>query len=631
MIPAYSPADPEHPGNGHYTISAGEAAFAFLLALLSTLLSYRYAASVQIEQLPIILRQMDPGYLANDFFVATSTEFGPRLYFAKLLAFLGQLVPLPWLYAALTLLSDLALVLVTLWAARTIVGTDRLGAALAAAMVMGLSDFHLGNATQIRYEVFQPASLAIPGALWAIGLGLRGRPVIAAVVAALVSLSHPLYGAQGGAIALGTAFFVLLIPTTGRGSKPAWGNALLRTSIGAVVLGAFLAVFWWLPYRGVNQGVALSTAEIFDILAYFRAPHHYLPSHFFVRDYVIGGLFLVAAGFAYERWSRGVSLRSAGLLLLPVLAVLAGCLAGTLFTEIWPSRAILTLQPFRLLSILKWVGYLLLGWLLASYWQKPPATIARPMVALSLISAGYAHSVVTSAALALLRFRPWLRTGLREWPWLAGMVLAMFLLWWQFGSFAESLFMIAAVGLVAAFNRAQLAPKIGAALITGALVVAVASNRGAAPAVDLQPVVPLFDLSDHRDMKARTARAAAQYSEPDALFVAPPHFGLLRVIGQRALVVDIKSIPLQDGAMRDWRKRIRVVYGDVDGDGFVALAALDKAYRSTTDAHLRELAEHYGATHAVLYSETATDLPQLYANDRYRVVQLSPQPRDARD
>ena len=44
--------------------------------------------------------------------------------------------------------------------------------------------------------MFQPASLAIPGMLFAIGLGWLGRPLPAAVVASASSLPHPLYGAR---------------------------------------------------------------------------------------------------------------------------------------------------------------------------------------------------------------------------------------------------------------------------------------------------------------------------------------------------------------------------------------------------------------------------------------------------
>lgn len=617
-----------------FAVSGSDVVFALLLALLSTSLSYRFGVGNQIEQIPIVLRQLDQSYLTNDFFVSTSIEFGPRFYFAKLLAWTCQLMPLPCAFYLFTLLANLTLIVVTQWAARTIVGADRLGAALAAVMAVGVSSFHLGDATQIRYEIFGPASLSIPGALWAVGLGLCGRPILAALVASISSLPHPLYGLEGGAIALGTAFFALLLPPDycqdsaskidGRRIPLAWRTALVKTAIGAAILGAAILIFWWWPYRGANTGVVLPTGEFFDILARFRAPHHYLPSQFRAQDYVTTGVFIVAIGLAFERWARFVTPRSAALLLLPILAVFAACVAGTLFTEFLPIRAVLTLQTFRLLSILKWLGYLLLGWLLGSYWQRPPNALARPLAAMSLLSGGASHALVTAAALLLIRLRDRLLLGASRNFWIGFMAVSAGILWIRLGALDEWIYLIAALGLAAAFSQVRRAAKIAATLLAAGFLLGLALNRGSEPFVNLPAMVPVFDFADHRGAQAEVARAAAKCTPPDALFVTPPSFGVLRIIGRRALVVDFKSLPFQDDKMREWRERMHVVYGDVEGGGFAALEALDKAYRATSDAHLRQIADRYGATHALLYSETATGLPELYVDGTYRIVELSP-------
>ncbi|HYQ72686.1 MAG TPA: DUF6798 domain-containing protein [Gammaproteobacteria bacterium] len=601
----------------------GDFLLAMLLALLSASLNYRYGAGVQIEQLPLILHQLDPDYLVNDFFVATGAEFGPRIYFVQLLAWICKLVPLHWAYFLLAVLSNLALVLVTQWAAYRIIGADRLGAALAAVMVLGLASFHLGDATQIRYEVFQPASLAIPGALWAIGLGLCGRPVAAAVVAAIASLPHPLYGAEGGGIALATAFFVLLFPQgESRQYIPAWRAAFTRTGIGAVILGGFLALVWWLPYRGVNAGQVLPTSEFFEILAGFRAPHHYYASYFRTNDFVSTTLFVLAVALAFERWSPAVARLRSLQLLIPVILVFAGCIAGALFTEIWPVRAILTLQPFRLLSVVKWLGLLLLSWVLARYWQQPPTARTRPLVALSLMSTGVTHPLASAVSLGLIRFQPWTRTGIPEALWVAGLAIAVVPLWVVFGAPGEMIFLIAAYGVVTAFVLKRRLFRPAAVLASLLLVVALFFNRGSDPAVDIPAVSPQFELADHHDIEAQTARAVAEYTPVDAVLLAPPQYGLLRIIGERALVVDFKSIPFQDRKMREWRERMRIVYGNVKGGGFAAASALEENYRMVTDGHLLMLAERFGASHALLYAETVTRLPVLYENGSYRLVSL---------
>ena len=594
--------------------------FAILLALLSTVLSYQFGVGNQHEQLPIVLRHIDPAYLPGDFFVSTSAAFGPRFYFARFVAWTTGALPLPGAYFVLRLLSDFALALVTLWAAWRLVGADRLGRMIAAALVLNISSFHLGDATELRYELFAPASLAIPGMLLAIALGVLGRPIAGAIVGSAASLPHPLYGVQGAAIAVGTGFCALLVNHRG-GVAPAWRPAIVRTAIAAAVLSVGVLVFWWWPYRG-SRGGTLPTEELFDIIARFRSPHHYLPSHFRLRDYVTTAVFMAASGLAFERWSRGVSRRTATILILPILAVFLGCVVGTLFTEVWPARSVLTLQPFRLLSVVKWTGYLLLGWLFAEYWRRPQDDLPRPVVAMSLLSPSGSFPLVTGAGLSILRFRHRVPVAISPAFWVAAIAAATALLWLAVRAFDERVRMAAALALVVAFCRVSARRAVAAAVLTLVLALVVVGNRAAHPVVDFAPVRPILTLDDIRDAQADTSRAAAVHTAADAVFVVPPDFGVLRIVGQRALVVDFEAIPLLDEPMREWRERIRQVYGDVEGGGRAAIEALDGRYRTTTDAHLRELARRYGATHAILYADTATALPELYANETYRIVDL---------
>ncbi len=606
-------------------INANDISFSVLLALVSTVVSYRFAVGNQLEQLPIILRQLDPGYLTNDFFLSTTDDFGPRSYFVSFLGFICHYISLPLAYISLTFLCDLALVGVTLWAARSVIGTNRFGAAIAAVMTLGLASFHLGDATQIRYEIFQPASLAIPGALAAIVLGLQGRPISAASVALLTSLPHPLYGAEGGGIALGIAFFALLLPSS---LKPGsgrllynlnWRQAFLKTLTGSVILGVGLAVIWWLPYQEVNAGMNLSTDEFYNILARFRAPHHYLPSHFRVNDYVSTIFFLLALAFAYECWVRKVPLRLAILILLPILVVLSACVVAYIFSEIWPMRAVLTLQLFRLLSIVKWLGFLLFGSVLSAYLLQPPNSISRPLSLLSLMSTGVTQSILVLVSLVMTRFQPWRWIGINPGLFMLLVGISALFLWLKFGSIIEAVYLIFAFGLVMAFvlRTAVTWMFVTAAIVF--LIVVLAQNRESEVFAEL---VPVYDLSDQSDIMAETAWAVARVTPVDALLVAPPQFGLLRIIGGRALVVDFKSIPFQDGAMLKWRERMQNVYGEVENGGFEAVNSLDKTYKNITDDKLIDLAQIYGATHALLYIDSATKLPEIYVNDVYRLVKL---------
>ncbi|WP_398286356.1 DUF6798 domain-containing protein [Sphingomonas daechungensis] len=102
----------------------------------------------------------------------------------------------------------------------------------------------------------------------------------------------------------------------------------------------------------------------------------------------------------------------------------------------------------------------------------------------------------------------------------------------------------------------------------------------------------------------------------------PPEFETFRLIAERPVVVDFTSIPLQELAMREWRRRIRDVYGDVPGGGFVAQHAMDANYRAMTREKAAQLSAEYRARFAVLDRETPWPGKPLYENGTYKAVSL---------
>jgi hypothetical protein len=257
---------------------------------------------------------------------------------------------------------------------------------------------------------------------------------------------------------------------------------------------------------------------------------------------------------------------------------------------------------------------MLLGWLFACYWKNPPLVLARPFTVMSLLSGGVTHPVVSVVILAVIHFYHKLFAGLPDYLLIVGVGILAGLMWLVFGKLDEQLYLLIAFSFTALFMSAW--RKFAVILASGILLFVVIIDR------NWLPVTPVFTLSGQQDEKVITARAVAQVTPKDALFVVPPQFGLLRIHGQRALVVDFKSIPFQDAAMLEWRERMRVVYGEVEGGGFKAARAFDKAYRRITDTHLLALASRYGATHALLYMDTPSQLVEVYANEIYKIVQL---------
>ena len=71
-----------------------------------------------------------------------------------------------------------------------------------------------------------------------------------------------------------------------------------------------------------------------------------------------------------------------------------------------------------------------------------------------------------------------------------------------------------------------------------------------------------------------------------------------------------------------WRKRVRDSYGMVTATGFDALDEMDQNYRRIDETTLQAITADYRADYAVLYAQTNTHRPVLYANPTYKIVSL---------
>ena len=608
-------------------VGPDEFLFLALLAVVATIVGYRFGFGNQVEQLPIVMRLLDSSYLTNDFYVESASKFGPRFYYAHIVAGLAWFAPLSVVLFGLTLLVNLALVAISHFATRRLLGGDKIAGFVAATLVIAVSSFALGMVTDIRFVDFQPGSLAIPFALAAFWAGLERRPILAGTLAAVASVPHPLYGVEAGAIALATALVSGSFTPSGGIDRSSVLRSIAWSLAGAIVLAASTVVLWVLPMIGAT-GERIPTSELFSILAELRAPHHYLPSHFPLRHYASFAAFGIAAALAWTAWRRagsGSGQPDLAFFVAPVTIAIA-CIGGFVFVELWPSRLWVTAQPFRLLFLLKWQGFLLLGWLIAR-WIREGKLTYRWLGWMALAgSSGGAHAPVACLCLLADRFgtHPW-----RKGPPLpvtlivAGVGVVTIGLLFELGSLDDSV-LVALATLVALLLVRIPLQKLRYALpviLVTLVVLGVGFGLSIAPfaTTGLAPVLSLDEISGD---EADAARWVRENVDVDAVFVAPPDLGAFRLLARRALVVDWKAIPFEDLAMREWRDRIHFCYGEVESGGFAALDELRRRYHSVTDAKLTAIGVRYGAHFALLYRETPTSRPVLYTNASYRIVAL---------
>ena len=591
--------------------------FSLLAALLATFLTdYRFA-EVGIEEIdPMIRRAMDPDYLTNDFFTNVTDEFGPRFYSTRLIAALATPGSLPAVLFSLTLFINCAIALLTGLFARHLFHTNLAGL-FTVALVMGASSFQLGGAGQAHASEPNSYWMSFSFAIAAVWAATRARPILAGVMAGLVSFLHPSFGAAVG----GLVFTALIAALWTRRRREGTHIPLVGIGIGFLLFAAILASVA-IPYSG---GARIPEDQFFEIMT-LRAPHHLLPSTFDVVDWRPGLLFMVAVVVAW-RWVRRKNLPDR--FAAKVLSALAASLllffvGGFLFVEVWPWKPWFIAVPYRSTSFFLWLGLLVIGGGAA----RRVIDSARPGEGMFLqgscfspVSSGLAHlSVLVHEKLHLSR--PVAGAGVVV-ALASGIALTdprdlvQFLI---VNGLAAWFFLGPDRVWASVFGVCAPLALAGGLLTFQTLV----HNQGA-----IDRIGPEILPSQVEGSEADIARAARALTPVDAVILTPPTFGTFRVLSERAIVVDMRDIPYQEDGMAQWMDRISNLYGIPDPSGLesedfggTANDLLNATYTVIDDETIHAICQRYPITHAVLFAETRTDYPVLDQNEAYKLVDI---------
>ena len=589
-----------------------------LLAVLTALplLGYQFGVGNQVEQFPIVQRLRDPHFIAGDFYTDSAARFGPRYYYSLLLSVLTRIASLPVVVLLLTCAANLALALVTFAAARTRLGATAAGAAIAAALAVANSSFPLGLAAYLRYESFQPASLAVPlsllGFVW-LGDGKRFAAVAAFFGAALF---HPLIGPQAAMIAFAACALADLAAR-----KPI-GSLLAYVPSGAL-FATLLFVAWVLPGTSSHEG-SLSSEEFFAIFPAFRSPHHYLGTTFPLSHYVQLTAFVAAMAVLVVQGRVGERSDLRTRLIFATGIVLILCAASLVLVDGLHNRIAASAQIFRALLLVKWAGFILFG-AVAGRWLSSgrPLLMAAPFAV--LVATGAAQSLVMLGVTLAVLLAERMPIGRRTEIALAAVLLiAVAGLTLQIGAREEAVRAALAGLTIGLLYLAPIAllPAVTIALSLTLALIAFGWFNRELNLIDRDIFKPTYQWADVKGDDADIARWVKANTPPGTAWITPPQFEAFRLLAERPIVVDWTSIPFQEDAMREWRRRIRVVYGDVPGGGFVALQGLERNYRTITPERLAQLSVEFDAPFAVIDRRTPWPGAILYENGAYKAVSL---------
>jgi len=594
-----------------------------IMGIITTLCKYSYGVVDQIELLPVVMRAMDHSFLSNDFFTNTSTEFGPRFYYAKFLGMVTTLDTLPIFSWVMTVLINAGTAVITFLLARDLF-RSRLAGIVAVSLAMCVSTFGLGYLDAMYAEMLLPSTLAMLFVFLSIWAGLRGHIIIGVTLCGIASIIHILLGLEVASLLLGTYFFSEIIVSGPQrsGTKSFKNWRILIFSALILCLFSSLSV---LPE--LSRQSHISSQLFIAIVAHFKGPHHYLPSTFGWGEYLRAAGFLSAAGISWYWWQKRstTSPLEARRVLVFSLLVFLLCLGGYVFVEIFPSRLWTTAQTFRLLYVVKWLGLVLIGGAVTDIIEGPDKLDA------CLLFVSTLHPLSLGLSFCSKSMRPWIK---QVFPFLMvffePIVLLLLIVIILVKSLAFSFLLpvyVLLILIVFSWPRKYfyllLSVGIGGFLLLGFLNNNNVTKLPAGLAALYKQPWSYPTSSELGEDGVGVAQYGRQSTPKDAIYLTPPMWGQFRLVANRAIVVDLKAFPFQDSAMVRYQQRIFDCYGVPIAQGYAALRELEQNYRLLTDDKLSALRIKYGIGYAVLYQQTSTRYPVIFENQTYKIVDVS--------
>lgn len=616
-------------------------------------------ASNQVSQMPLVMRNLDPGFLINDWYVNEMSELNGRSFFVGLVASTARILGLEGAYFTLYLLGVLLSAGVIYYATARVFKAGETAGLIAALLVMSWQLHDFGTVLQVVNNNLIPAHLAKPLSLLAIVMAMQGRGAACGIIAGLTSLLQPLLGVACGIMALGALLVVatITIEAKWRPVIKIRRPLLMSVAIGFLCLLPF-AVFW-----ARLSSSALDLESYIHVVATIRNPHHYLPSTWGPTQYLLTALFLCATAVLFAALRRSPFPEPSNTGAEPTLATSPGneilahqtyllvfsaglillCVFGYLFVEVWPIRAFVTLQAFRYLYIFLWFAMIFAA--IAAVHVRREGSFAKCCVFCLLLLGTNGTLQPVIFLLGAGAYHQWTRHPERRM--LAGeMTLAAaagFLILTSFRDYHPNMagiLLSLIVTALAIFTMTFRQTWFRLALLAGlagsmALVMTFAGHRLSTAATEVSERFNLYsyptfdavaaDIDHHNKIMAgllETAAFAKRQLPKDAIFLTPPNFGAFRIFAERAIVVDFKSWTFSDPA--DWLERIENTYGALQGPGgFPMMGRLDERYKDIDDRKIAGIAEQYGTRYAVLYLTTETNYPSVFEGQRYKVVSIS--------
>ena len=260
-------------GNKNFRIFIGCLAGTLLLLFRH---GYTFGSGDQSEMLPYTKYLIDNHLYPSDFYIQSLAASVPneRYVFSWFLSLFGN--QLSWVVLGLHFLTTMFLILGLYRFVENSMRTEGGRWLAALAPMMLLYGVNLGG-NEIYYNTFVPSYVAQVIGLWAFLYAMRGEALPLYVLLMLMTYIHPLIGLQVWLL-INLSFLII------RFSQNKDGNLFSFLIFNTLYLAT--AGFYVYKIKNGFDSNNVNAQEFLDIIA-FRAPHHYYPHTFPVRNWFI--------------------------------------------------------------------------------------------------------------------------------------------------------------------------------------------------------------------------------------------------------------------------------------------------------------------------------------------------------
>lgn len=580
-----------------YMIRARQTHTWLILLLVSIIIATGYTIAVyqpvgtgnQAEDLPRILRALDSTYLLNDHYVNASVQsFSIRFYYDLILVSVIKLTGLHRGMFFLTLLINIITVFLTTIFAYSFFENNLVTAVLAGLLVTERIFIVAGG-----YPVLTSRFLANHFNMAFIYLALyivifHKKIIIGAVILGASSLIQPLNAMIALSLLIPSAFVRDVCSSPGNWSYNLRSlNIWIRYAIATIFFGLLVATIL-IPYI-LQSGSELTSQEFVQIYGMFRIPHHAVPTYFlsFASIKQIG-LFalLISSILLYLKLVRGQEYGRLFATFAIVFALLTIC--NYIFVEVIPTRVFTVLVPvFKSSVIVNWLGTIFI----AGFITQKAINVKYSILIWALLYVYVGEFVGRDIFIILL----------------AVQLIVQGFFYLELHSIIQkhwkNAFYIGTLGLIIIY-QSTLNTNDSRSF-----------SRFSHLSETIHQPIP-FD----NDLLTFVTTDTAE----DTIFLVSPTMTNFRLATSRAVVVLQKTYPATDAGLREWYERMEDISTCENGkiQGFPNARTSSVGTFDSDDTCLSYIADKYNASYAVLEKDAETNMPIVFAGERYNVVEL---------